>query len=263
MVKLSLIFLSILTGIGWHIHNVKNANLLKVKGAEFYNIKQYPQALQCYYDLSIKYHSKEEEVLINLANCYYQLGALESSKKGYLSLSKSDNKSIKSQANTQLGILEALAGRRKTGLQFFKIALMTDPANKIARYNFELLLKQKPDRKNKDPKRKTKVSNKSTGGQDAEMESEEDDETEEDIEDASETDGSNATQTSHKMGSNESKKGEENREKWKSNSQNSKKHNLDKALLILESLKQQEVNYLQRKIYYTPSQKKSKPDMDW
>lgn len=259
MIKFCIIFISIFTGISWHFNTVKNTNRLKELGTQFYNSQQYPNALQCYYDLVNKHHLKEEEILLNLAHCYYQVGALEICKKIYFPLSKSNINSIKSQANVQLAILEALNGRRSSALQYLKIALISEPDNKIGRYNYELLLKKNPDEKTSDPKRKTKVSNKNTEGKDAEKETENNDE---DVVEK-ENDGNNPEFSPEKNGSNTNTEGQNKKEKWNTKSIVSKKQSMDKALLMLESIKQQEINYLLQKKYSRHQNKKSKSTMDW
>lgn len=259
MIKFCLLFISIFTDIGWHINTVKNTNHLKELGAQYYAQQQYPKALQCYYELVNKHHAKDENIMLNLAHCYYQLGALEICKKIYLPLAKSTINIIKSQANTQLAMLEALNGRRSSALQYLKIALISQPENNIARYNYELLLKKNPNKKDKDPKRKTKVSNKNTHGKDAEKEEEGNSE---DLENETGNNQDNPNSSSENNGSNVDKDGQNNKEKWNSKSIITKKQNMDKALLMLESIRQQEVNYLLQK-KYNQQNKKSKSTMDW
>ncbi len=84
----------------------------------------------------------------NLGLSYHYNGDLEEAQRTYSSLITSSDKFIASFASNQRGILLANEKEFEEALGAFKFALIKDPGNEAARYNYELLarwLEENPD----------------------------------------------------------------------------------------------------------------------
>jgi tetratricopeptide (TPR) repeat protein len=84
----------------------------------------------------------------NLALSYHYGGKMEDAQRIYLSLLTTGDKGLASFASNQNGIILGSQKEFDQALQAFKLALINDPNNESARYNYELLsrwLKENPD----------------------------------------------------------------------------------------------------------------------
>lgn len=256
MKGLLLLFLGIFTSVGWHFNYIKKTNEKKVLANQYYHQHNLPKALESYYALVYHYHLKEESVLLNMANCYYELGNMEASKKIYQTLSKSPTTKINAQANTQLGVIQALSGKKQNALRFFKIALIADPSHDIARYNFELISKKIP-RKAHNNKVRARVRKNQESDTEAEMDSDNADEGEDtpDI-------GNEAESKNNASNAGRDENSENSANKLATKSSHVADPNLAKSLLLLENMRQQELNYLQQKSFQK-HKKKTNNKNDW
>lgn len=253
-----LVFIGIFTSLGWHFNYIKNTNERKVLANQFYSQHNLPRALESYYALVYHYQLKEESVLLNMANCYFELGNIEASRKIYQTLSKSQTIKINAQANTQLGIIQALSGKKQIALRYFKIALIADPSHDVARYNFELITKKNP-RKAHNNKVRARIKKNQESDTEAEMESEdnsseEGDETQ-DIKNQPESKNNAANAERDENSDNSANK-------LATKTNHATDANLAKALLLLENMRQQELNYLQQKSFQK-HKKKTHNKNDW
>jgi tetratricopeptide (TPR) repeat protein len=118
---------------------VGKANSMKRQAqAEFEN-KNYVSAMVQYRYLRHTYKLTDEEIILNLAHCYFLLGDTTNARKQYSTLQQSDSPVIRTVALQQLGVLAWQLSRREQALALFKLSLLANPGNEDARYNFELL----------------------------------------------------------------------------------------------------------------------------
>ncbi len=149
-------------------NRIAEVNALKEDASVFYQKKAYKKSILIYEKLLAEYKEKDESVVLNLANCYFQLKRYNSAIDTYKLLINSKEFAIKSKAYLQLGVIYGSNNKKELGLSYFKEALKAMPSNEEARYNFELLKKEhnenqkntSPDKKkeNKDGKNKTSTS---------------------------------------------------------------------------------------------------------
>jgi tetratricopeptide (TPR) repeat protein len=89
--------------------------------------------------LVTEYGINTAETKFNLALSYQNNGQEEEAKKTYEEVIRSGNKVLASFASNQIGVLEGRENNHKDALAYFKTALIRNPDNEIARYNYELL----------------------------------------------------------------------------------------------------------------------------
>ncbi len=86
----------------------------------------------------------------NLALSYHYNEQLEEAQQAYISLLNAQDKILASFASNQNGLILGNQKKYEEALQAFKFALIKDPLNESARYNFELLsrwLEENPEEK--------------------------------------------------------------------------------------------------------------------
>ncbi len=104
-----------------------------------YQAGHYRQALQLYAYLSRTTTTIDPAVRLNLGHTYFQLKQYRKAKPQYETLLLSDRPDLRTAAATQLGVMACLEGDSATALSLFRRALLENPDNEPARYNFELI----------------------------------------------------------------------------------------------------------------------------
>jgi len=110
-------------------------NSLKSEARKAYTSGDYKLAIQKYRYLTDSLQVTEDEVMLNLANAYYQTKDTTNASATYESLTGSPKPQVRSKAQQQLGVLNHQQGKMEEALQNFKQAIKSDAANIDARYN--------------------------------------------------------------------------------------------------------------------------------
>lgn len=276
---------------------IARVNSAKTEARKAYVDGDYKKAVEKYSYLADSLDVREDEVMLNLANSYFQVKDTANAISTYQSLTASSKSHIRSKAQQQLGILKHQQGKLEEALNNFKQAIKADPNNVDAKYNYEMLKKKideekkkqeqeqnkdqrSKDQKNKDPKNKDQ--------QKKEQENKDKKQEEKDKQDQQKKDQQNKDQQNKDKKDQEQKdkadkdKGDKEKkdqgkqdQQQKENTENEKKENMpqlsqklqemkiseEKAKMILEAMKNQEIQYLQQnKRKATQPRDRGKPD---
>ncbi len=256
-------------------------NSAKSDAKEHFQRGEYKEAAADYKTLIDSLGVNEEEVSMNLAHSYFQLNDTTNAQNNYLPLTNSANPKFRSVANQQLGVMANRTGKIEEALNYFKNALKADPTNDEARFNYEIVKKKLEEKKkqeeqqkqqNKDQKKddkqksdkdqKDKKDNKDEKGKGDQQEKEKQDQEKKDQE------------QKEKEKKDQEKKNQEQQDKDSKDKKNDKeippsvseklkdmKITEEKARMVLEAMKNQEVQYLQQnKRKATKPKGKGKPD---
>jgi Ca-activated chloride channel family protein len=128
---------------------IARINNAKKEARQAYMDGEYNEAVKKYIYLSDSLGVREDEVMINLANSYFQVKDTANAFNTYQSLTASSKGHIRSKAHQQLGILQHQQGKFQESLNNFKQAVKADPANVDAKYNYEMLKKKLDEEKKK------------------------------------------------------------------------------------------------------------------
>ena len=255
---------------------ISQINTLKSEAKKAYTSGDYETAAQKYTYLVDSLGVKEDEVMMNMANAYFHLNDTTHTFGTYQALAQSANTKFKSVANQQLGVIENRQGNFAGALHYFKQALKADPTNEDARFNYELVKKKIEEKKNEEKKEDQKQDQEN-------KEDEKKDQKQEKQKDPKDQDSKDQKGNKNEEDKNQEKKdSNENGEKKDDQEQKSKKDDQksdkevpsslsdkleqmnmsqEKANMILEALKNQEIQYLQQnKRKATQSKDNSKPD---
>lgn len=282
------------------INKIAKKNELKKQAKEAYADGNFKKAIETYHFLLDSMGVDEDGIKLNLANAYYQSADTTSAINYYDQLTASDNHKIASVAYQQRGIIKNKQKKHKPALEDFKHALRKNPYNEEARYNYEILKKllneqkqedqqqnqdqeqdKQEDQEQKQDQQKQKDKQQNQDQKDQEQEKKEDQE-KQDQEKQDQKEGEESEQDQKdQQKSDEQKEGEDQEKKNEgkpeepSDDQQQKKDQMnmspdklkelqiseEKAKMILEAMKNQEIQYLQQmKKKATKRPSSSKPD---
>src|SRR5688572_27302372 len=129
-------------------------NALKSEAKKAYLAGDFKTAIEKYRYLVDSLHVQEDEVLLNLANSYFQLNDTTNAVNQYQTITQSTKTQLRSKAEQQLGVMANRQGKFEEALGHFKQAIKSDQTNEDARYNYELLKKKLEEEKKKQEQQK-------------------------------------------------------------------------------------------------------------
>ncbi|WP_266202437.1 aerotolerance protein [Pontibacter kalidii] len=106
-----------------------------------YQRKDYIEAIASYNYLLDDLEVDDDLLRLNLAHSYYQAGLLPQATSAYQYLADHPTPHLRALAHLQLGNIHTKQKKYKRALSLYKLALVAEPGNDAARYNFELLKK--------------------------------------------------------------------------------------------------------------------------
>lgn len=124
--------------------NISARNSLKDEAEKAFKQKDYYKAILRYESLKTSSFTFEPEARLNLAHSYFFIKDTTKALQEYRKLIKISDKQIKSTTLIQIGILNCQLGDSSMAMQLFKEAIQKDPSNAVAQYNYELLRKKLP-----------------------------------------------------------------------------------------------------------------------
>lgn len=272
------------------INRIARKNELKKEAKEAFTSGNYEKAVKKYHHLLDSMGVDEDEIRLNLANAYFKKSDTASAENYYNQLTVSDKDQIASVAYQQLGVIKNKQKKHKEALEDFKQALRKDPYNEEARYNYELLKKllneqkkdqdqQQKDQDQKDQDQKKDQEQKQDqqqqdkkDQQDQEQDQQKDQEGKQDEQeqkDQQKKDEQKPGEDKEEQKKNEGKpdkpsdEKKDDQEQMPMNSDKMKELKIseEKAKMILEAMKNQEIQYLQQKTKKAKERPRSdKPD---
>ena len=254
--KLIIVLLLLINPID-DLNKVAKINSLKKEAREAYNNGDFKKAVSSYERLVNEFAVTEESVKINLANAYYKNAVPEKARELYTELIASTDPKIQSTAYNQLGLLIYQDKKKEEAINFFKEALKANPANGEARFNYTKLKKeieeeqkqqdQNKDQQNKDQKDNQQQEEKSKEEQQQEKEQQQKEQQEKEQQQQKGEQGEEENeQQDEQEKEQEQQQGEE--EQQQSTAEKLQEMNMseEKAQMILEAMKNNEVQYIQQ-----------------
>jgi Ca-activated chloride channel family protein len=213
----------------------------------------------------------EDEVLMNLANSYFSLNDTTQAIGSYQRLTQSANNKIRSRAHQQIGVLNNREGKFGEALASLKLALKADPANNDARFNYEMIRKKLDEEKKKQEQDQNKDNKDKNEEKKDEQNKDSKDEQNKDQKDQKNTDQKNEQEKKDQEQKDKEQQEKEQQEQQEKDSKEIppsvkdklKEMNMseEKAKMILEAMKNQEIQYLQQnKRKGSKPRDKNKPD---
>lgn len=120
------------------------------QAGQYFAETKYEESVRQHLLLMEEFEQNSEEVRFNLALSYQYNGQEADAMKAYTELISTPHKILPSFAANQIGVLEVKEEKYKEALTFFKTALLKNPENEYARYNYELLSRWLADKDDQD-----------------------------------------------------------------------------------------------------------------
>lgn len=260
------------------LDKVAKQNALKKEAKAAFMNEDYKTAIEKYSYLHDSLNVRDDNILLNLATAQYKVADSASALSNYQKLTSSAHKNVQSIAYQQLGVMNNTPQKQQEALDYFKKSLKADPTNEAARYNYELLKKlmkeqeNQQDQQNKDDKNKDQQDKKEQEKQEQEKDEKEQQEKEQQEQeqkdqqqkDQQQKDQEQLEQSQEQQDADEKKDKEQKEgqtEQEQSEGKKDEKEEIppstykklqemkispEKAKMILEAMKNQEVQYIQQ-----------------
>jgi Ca-activated chloride channel homolog len=251
---------------------ISQINRAKEEAKKAYLAGDYATAITKYTYLNNELAVNEDELRLNLANAYFQVSDTASAIGHYQTLTQSGKNTIRSTAQQQLGVIKNKQEKFEEALNHFKEAIKSNPANDDARYNYELLKRKLDEEKKQDQKQDQQQDKKDQKNdqqkKDEQKEQEKKDKDKQDQE-KKDQDKKNDPDKDDKKKDDQQKEEQQNNDQQEDKKENKPssekleqmKITEDKAKMILDAMKNQEIQYLQQnKRKATQPKDKNKPD---
>lgn len=281
MKLLSILLFSLLASIGG-IGDIAEKNKHKRLATEAYKQENYQEAAKHFRLLDSLSAKKDESVILNLAHCYYKTQEKELAIEQYSRLGGADDHLVKAAAHNQMGVIHLEEKKLKEALDFFKESLKADPTNEYTRYNYELtkkLLEQQQEQEKKQEQNKEQQDQNQDQQEQQEQQQDQKDQEQQDKEqqqqDSQNQDGEGEDekqkeqeeQQGDKEQDGKDKDGEEDKAKQQKQKQQSRMKEInmseERAKMLLEAMKNQEVQYYQQLRKKTKPRKNTRGKPDW
>lgn len=237
---------------------IAKINALKKEAEKAFLSGNYERSVEIYTMLYDSLGVDEDEVKLNLAHAQYQLSDIEGAKASYRRLDASSNARFKSIAYQQLGVISKEAGQLEQSLQQFKSSIKADPLNQEARYNYEVVKKlleeqegqqDQPSQDNQDQQQQDNQDQQQGQQEQGEQESQEEQNQQGEQQNEEEQQGDEQKKEPQQKGEGQDQeKSEEEMTQEEMTREKLKEMNIseDKARMILEAMKNNEIQYLQQ-----------------
>jgi len=264
------------------LNKIAKVNALKKEAKEAFQNEDFELAAVHYRMLVDSFQVEDENVLLNLASAQYHLNDTVSAYGNYSELSSSSSNAVKSIAEQQLGLMKYNEQKYEEALHHYKQSLKADPTNEDSRYNYELLKKllkeqeeeekqdQNEDQENKDEQEKQDQEKQDQEKKDQEEKDEQEGEEKKEGEgEEKDEEGDPEEEKEKKEGEEkepqEPEEGEEPKEQPEpSTEEKLKEMNIseEKAQMILEAMKNNEIQYIQQN-KRKPTKRRDSKKPDW
>jgi len=256
--------------------DIGRINAAKEAAKKAYLKGDYKKAAEQYSYLIDSLGIREDEIILNLANARFQLNDTALAKQGYQQTASSVNPDIRSASWQQLGVLSNRSGKPEQALEAFRQALKANPANDNARQNYEMVKrkleeskKQEENKKDKqDQNKKDKNQNQKDKEQDKKNQNQKDQQQQKEKQQQNQQNKSDQKKDQQQQQKDQQQQQDQNKEQEKQNQNKldpEKMKNMkmteEKAKMILDAMKSNEVQYIQQnKRKATKPKDNSKPD---
>ncbi|MFY0686464.1 MAG: hypothetical protein JXQ90_04825 [Cyclobacteriaceae bacterium] len=280
MIKLLLLLTMLVTS---NPKDIARINSYKKEAEKSFIAGEYEAAISRYKYLMDSMNVEEDEIILNLAHSYYQLNDTANARSYYSQASMSPNNELKSVAYQQLGVMSKSPQTLQQAKHYLKASLKANPNNIDARYDYEVVQKlikeqeqqqqENQDQENKDDQNKEEEQQnedqeqqdqQDQGDQSEEEQQQEQQEQEQQQQDqeGEEQEGEEEQQQEEQQEQSE-EQSEEQKDQEMSTKEKLEEMNIseEKAQMILEAMRNAEVQYLQQqKRKATERPKSGKPD---
>ncbi len=268
------VFVLLLALVSNDPREIAKINSLKKEAEQAYLNGDYDVAITKYTYLTDSLAISDDQVLLNLGHAYYQKGDTTGAKYNYGKVGSSSDKRLKSIAHQQLGVMDKDAGKLDQSLLQLKSAIKSDPTNKDAVYDYEVVKKLLEEQEQQQQQDQQNQDQQDQDQQDKENQDKENqDQNQEGDQENKDQQGENQEQQDQEQQEGEQQEqeqqeGEQQEQEQEKSQEQMTKEKLqemgiseEKARQLLEAMRQSEIKYLQnQKRKATKRPPSGKPD---
>lgn len=123
------------------IKTISRLNQYAAEAAKAYQEQDYFRAITAYEYILNDLGIEDDQLRLNLAHSYFRANLNEKAQEQYFTLANHQSNHMVAVVHLQLGNIVVKNKKYKQALSFYKKALLAEPSNEAARYNYELLKK--------------------------------------------------------------------------------------------------------------------------
>ena len=254
------LLLSLLLLISTDPRQIAKINSLKKEAAKEFSAGNYESAIKTY-QLLDSMGVDDPALKLNLAHAYYNLKDTTGAISNYQSVLTASDKKLRSIAYQQLGVMKKETKKYEESLQDLKSSLKADPTNEGARFDYELVkkllkeqLEQEQDQSDENQDQENEEEQENEENQEQEQENQDNKEGEKNEEEGEEGEEQESDQEQEgEKKEEENKDGEEQEADQEPTPEEQMQEKLEemnispeKAQMILEAMRNNEVQYLQQ-----------------
>lgn len=257
--------------------DIGRINTVKEAARKAFLKGEYKKAAEHYSYLMDSLGVREDEIILNLANARFHLNDTALARQGYQQGASSLNPDIRSASWQQLGVLNNRSGKPEQALEAFRQALKANPANEDARHNYELVKRkleeskkqeqnkkdqQDQNKKDKNENQKDKEKNqKDQNKKDQEQQKQNQQQNQQNKSDQKKDQQQQQKEQQQQQEDQKKQQEKQNQNKLDPEKMKNMKMTEEKAKMILDAMKSNEVQYIQQnKRKATKPKDNSKPD---
>ncbi len=241
---------------------IAKINKLKREAETAYAQGNFELAMAKYQYLRDSMQVDDPNLLLNLAHSHYQLADSASAREIYTEVATGKSAAAKSIALQQLGVMAKQPETLPQSLQYMKAALKADPTNEDARYDYEVVKKliekqkqeqqqnQNQDQEQQDQEQQDQQNQDQQNQQNQEQNQEEGEQEQQDQQQqqSEESDEDKEGEEQEQQEQQEGEESEEQQQQEQSVKEKLEQMNIseEKARMILEALRNNEIQYIQQ-----------------
>ena len=167
------IIIILIININGFASGVGEKNKFKKDAQEAYMKGNFDKAIKYYHYLLDTLGVNDDKAKLNLSHAYFQAEKPKEAASSYTALLNSQDMAIKSIAAQQIGVLSFQQQNYSKAIDFFKTSLKANPHNKEARYNYEIV-KKMPTNNQQDQDQENQQDQDQQSQQDQDQQSQQD-----------------------------------------------------------------------------------------
>lgn len=278
MKSIGLLLFTLVTLVGG-LNDIATINRLKQEAEAALQQKEYQQAANYYSQLVDSLSVDDEAIRLNLAHALLMAGDTATAQRNYGLLTSSKDRSLRSVAYQQIGVVASNQKKYKEALAVFKESLKANPANEEARYDYELVKKLLEQQQNQEEQQQGKDQNEQQEDQKKDQQQEGEQQEQEQNQEGEQSEEQEGQQQEQQSGEQESpepneqdaqegeqSEGEKNEEEQPASptAEKLKEMNIseEKARMILEAMRNNEMQYIQQN-RRKPQKPRDRTKPDW
>jgi flagellar biosynthesis GTPase FlhF len=250
------------------VGDIAAINERKALAEQAFREANYAEAARHYAYLADSLGERDAGILLNLAHAQYLGGQAEQALEHYTRLAGHEEAGIRAAANNQLGAIYLKQQKPKEALPFFKAALKANPLSDEIRHNYELtkkLLEQQEEQQKQDQQQQQEEQQQDQQQQEEQEKKEQEEQEQKEQEQQQQQQGKEQEEGKEQEKQEGQAQEQQQEQRQQEQQERMKEINIseERAKMLLEAMKAQEMQYYQQMQRKGKARKESRNKPDW